>query len=152
MQLCALPRISLNRSRCPACAASLGFRTRRRRIGPAQKYVAVAGHITGTDGECIRLSREPSDGRLVRQVCHFWCLGPIQEGSVNTALGWTPGKMAELLMKSAIATLARRCLEHDQLRRLSVRFELTNPVAPQNQYRQLGVRIPGYDSSLNRSS
>ena len=44
-------------------------------------------------------------GRLCRKVGHFSCPGAVPVAAVSTALGRIVGRMAELLMKSAIVEL-----------------------------------------------
>ena len=55
-------------------------------------------------------------GTLLSQVCHLSRPGPQLGAAVSAVPLVIACKMAELLMKSAIATLPWRCVDHGQLR------------------------------------
>ena len=63
-------------------------------------------HWIRGDGGSIR--PKTNSGRLYRKVCHYWCLWTVHGAAVSTKPGRNDGKMAELLMKSAIARLCAR--------------------------------------------
>ena len=59
---------------------------------------------TGVGRTQLRNTAVKVNGRLPFKLCHFSRLGTLQQMAVSTALGRVGGKMAELLMKSAISS------------------------------------------------